>query len=928
MSTPPPQMLLYCLGLLFTHGAPPLTAFLNRFLPPPSDPSSVPQFPTGLFNDFIKSLSQTESASYDKFIEAISPHVPSLIIVNTSCSSDKAPHGKFHLKLKPDCSVDMHGERTKDDLDLSRVDFVIEMKSEADPFVLKVPSNPRDHTSNSGDDLNSFLHLTSGSRSNLGQITAYAMAIMSAQYRTHTFSVLIMKDYARLIQWDRSGAVVTEPIYYNSQPHLFDFLVRYGIADSEVRGHDSTVHSSSTLEEIALARAIVPELKDVESFLVLTIPDDSDRPSERRYIIYSPEPRPDIPVGRWTRSLFTLDVKERRCVLVKDSWRVLLKDIKPEGELYDLLHWGKVDNIPSCLSAGDVGADIYHQTQTHKVGNDMNYKLTPHRHYRIVLGTIGRKLEEFKCTREFVNAMYAALKAHKAAHDIGILHRDISPGNILIACDDELDHNDPHESKIQGGLLIDWDLSKVIDRDDEHSGSTARQQTRTGTWQFMAAELIERPKIRHTFSHDLESFFWVLMWIVVTRVPTTWDESTRSIFINGVMNPKVYSNIGSTEKSTWLKAGNPLREKGFQIRDNPILHKLAMELYDSVAGQYCPRPSDQAPPTKLNPYILSGRILCKNPEEEDKNYEIGLTFLKDYDTLLKQFEQALNAEWPSNDKASLQSIARSNASIHFYSQSQSKRLRPVADEGGPFNKYDVIQSNPIWVFLSHESRDSIERTRLNLNRQDYKSTTPHFHFESFAQCLVTDPQSNVNVMDVIYLVILVISRGVPATTTQLNAVANAKEFDLQGKDGDDEISDTSGPPNPLSELEPQNTGSQQADPLNGPVDVIATLDLLYFFTGIEQPTQGGPIILKQGPPPPKVCKLCSEKYGFDKSMLPGVARYIYGPTTANTNLRRHLYQAHAEEYDKAVLEYKWTYKLLSEVGNASTHTARASCSCR
>ncbi|KAF8485582.1 hypothetical protein F5888DRAFT_1811328 [Russula emetica] len=91
-------------------------------------------------------------------------------------------------------------------------------------------------------------------------------------------------------------------------------------------------------------------------------------------------------------------------------------------------------------------------------------------------------------------------------------------------------------------------------------------------------------------------------------------------------------------------------------------------------------------------------------------------------------------------------------------------------------------------------------------------------------------------------------------------------------------------PNPLSELEPQNTGSQQADPLNGPVDVIATLDLLYFFTGIEQPTQGGPIILKQGPPPPKVCKLCSEKYGFDKSMLPGVARYIYGPTTANTNL--------------------------------------------
>ncbi|KAF8490188.1 hypothetical protein F5888DRAFT_1808327 [Russula emetica] len=328
----------------------------------------------------------------------------------------------------------------------------------------------------------------------------------------------------------------------------------------------------------------------------------------------------------------------------------------------------------------------------------------------------------------------------------------------------------------------------------------------------MAAELIERPKIRHTFSHDLESFFWVLMWIVV------------------------YSNIGSTEKSTWLKAGNPLREKGFRIRDNPILHELAMELYDSVAGQYRPRPSDQAPPTKLNPYILS-----------------GLTFLKDYDTLLKQFEQALNAEWPSNDKASPQSIARSNASIHFYSQSQSKRSRPVADEGGPFNKTEQpLEPSSVAAPVAVGRANAKDASRCS-------SACP-------VGSSLTQPK---------------------ATTTQLDAVANAKNSTCR-ENGDDEISDTSGPPNPLSELEPQNTGSQQADPLNGPVDVIATLDLLYFFTGIDNPLKA-----------PNNFE-ASEKYGFDKSMLPGVARYIYGPTTANTNLRRHLYQAHAEEYDKAL----------------------------
>ncbi|KAF8498050.1 hypothetical protein F5888DRAFT_1802953 [Russula emetica] len=69
-------------------------AFLNRFLPPPSDPSSVPQFPMGLFDDFIKSLSQTESAWYDKFIEAISPHVPSLII------AINPPFSRFPISLE------------------------------------------------------------------------------------------------------------------------------------------------------------------------------------------------------------------------------------------------------------------------------------------------------------------------------------------------------------------------------------------------------------------------------------------------------------------------------------------------------------------------------------------------------------------------------------------------------------------------------------------------------------------------------------------------------------------------------------------------------------------------------------------------------------------------------------------------------------
>jgi hypothetical protein len=55
----------------------------------------------------------------------------------------------------------------------------------------------------------------------------------------------------------------------------------------------------------------------------------------------------------------------------------------------------------------------------------------------------------------------------------------------------------------------------------------------------------------------------------------------------------------------------------------------------------------------------------------------------------------------------------------------------------------------------------------------------------------------------------------------------------------------------------------------------------------------------------------SEKYGPDESGL-GVLRYTFTPNTANTTLRRHLHEVHPEEYDEAVLQHNWKYRLSSD----------------
>jgi len=168
----------------------------------------------------------------------------------------------------------------------------------------------------------------------LGQIISYATLLLSSQYCTHTFSVLIVKDHAWLIRWDRSGAIVTEPIKYNEDSSLFDFLVCYNNADRAMCGHDPTVNSPTENEE--RDAQMLDNLAHAKFLLSITIQDPITL-KQRRYIVSSPHSRPTIPAGRWTQMSIVYDVKPRGHVLVKDSWRVLLPDIRLEGVVYATL---------------------------------------------------------------------------------------------------------------------------------------------------------------------------------------------------------------------------------------------------------------------------------------------------------------------------------------------------------------------------------------------------------------------------------------------------------------------------------------------------------------------------------------------------------------------------------------------------------------
>jgi hypothetical protein len=322
---------------------------------------------------------------------------------------DRTPHSKFTFSCQPDCSVYSRESEHNSELNLALIEFPLEFKLTADhdPFVVQptVPIPP---------DLNEnpLMSTTTHGRHVAGQITAYATSVLSAQYRTHAFLVLVIKTHARIIRWDRGGAVVTAPISYDQDPQLFDFFVRYDNASRAIRGHDCTV-GLPTYIEAQNARKL-PDLADAESLLAVTISDPGCSHESNRYVILPPSPRPDIPAGRWTRTSIAYDVRRDKRVLMKDSWRVILPDIIPEGEIYARLHQNEVPNIPRCSCATDVGDDITHMSRTHefvgKYGEPfVPTQFVPHRHYRLILDNIGRKLQEFQCSREMVNAVHASL---------------------------------------------------------------------------------------------------------------------------------------------------------------------------------------------------------------------------------------------------------------------------------------------------------------------------------------------------------------------------------------------------------------------------------------------------------------------------------------------------------------------------------------
>ncbi|KAI0706496.1 hypothetical protein C8Q76DRAFT_800918 [Earliella scabrosa] len=518
--------------------------------------------------DARPSFTVTRNAAWPfPFIDPHSTHEPSSPDISVSFPGQSIPRSTSATSKWQDVSMTIHAgpsERHDPFPDPNT-------KSAPDPDPTATYYNPDSETlvididdSDSDDD-------TPSSRSALVTIVRNTRTLMLVHGLLFAFAVGIYGERVRIARVDRARVLVSRPFNLKAHPELlarFFWHFAHPRHGGSVIGCDPTVRRLTVEEErwlaLQLARAPTPvslsadELRGcrrVEVPVVNGRDRCGGRTTRKAYFahrvlaanphLFSRSAVVSCVLEDRSRQDPRAQVPVRSCVM-KDYWRTVgggVSEVVFYERLRSAIQEEERVGIPRFVCGADLGEmEVREQDRIletlegdHQAGRVPDTGRPQQRtcssrliagpvsqheersHVRFVVEDIGRPLTEFKDTRELVLAVRDAIRGHRLAWEkAGVLHRDISLGNILIM--DELEE-DGHS-----GFIHDFDHSYMTPRipgamDDDDDGIVDDERMKsTGTFYFKAYELLlaeTGPKILHEPHHDLESTYWVLLSVVL-----------------------------------------------------------------------------------------------------------------------------------------------------------------------------------------------------------------------------------------------------------------------------------------------------------------------------------------------------------------------------------------------------------------------------
>ncbi|KZV71574.1 hypothetical protein PENSPDRAFT_630079 [Peniophora sp. CONT] len=483
-----------------------------------------------------------------------------------------------------------------------------------------------------------FEHQTGPAIEARGQLSTYTLHQFQHRECAHAFSVFIFGTQARLLHTDHSGILVTEAFDYTKGSLFTEFLWRLDRALDSDEGRDAGVDTSVTPlsdddDIVREARSAFEQAQDDLPYPVTPAmplrkvlvwdefsqgPDEvaEAREPEARVLIAAPSQQHSFsPLGRYTLSFPAYDPETQSVCWMKDAWRLDEDGFEKEGDTYKKL--AELPDIkgliPEILCSGDVrdSAGRVQVTRTQDYVDApwaaKSYNVNRYVHYRIVFKTVGRPLTTFKNTKELVQVISDALKAHAIAFNAGsILHRDISINNILI--------------KDGRGLLIDWDMCRHLDTTEP------RIPWRTGTWQFISAQLLSDPESKtHALRHDLESFLWLLLYVILRyryRLPHLTAPVVRDAKLPESLKLNIPPSAGSGSRPKRPRAPRPARQTEVTYMDWSEVQNYVHRLFDDKKdeGETTPKGGERKVHFLINTpeHPSNERIACAIDDAKNK----------------------------------------------------------------------------------------------------------------------------------------------------------------------------------------------------------------------------------------------------------------------------------------------------------------------
>lgn len=283
----------------------------------------------------------------------------------------------------------------------------------------EVKRSSNDDVFEDGNTIGALDKLTGGGASNKGQLVTYYKEQASRQHRTFIFQIFVFGSYARLLRWDRSGAVVTRKFNYKEQPELLaGFLWRYSQLSRPDRGWDpsatlaeaknvdlfktslkkllqgngpatSSSGASKTIARLLTAANARKTLEGDYPTHAIHLSPSKNWDFHTTLIVGRPIYEPLSPFGRATRGYLAYDRDHKEFRFLKDIWRIVhryleldpsddtdqpKRQYRSEDDFYTLMKTLNVPQVglPVVYYAGDVKNEdgSVQKTQTNELPLD------------------------------------------------------------------------------------------------------------------------------------------------------------------------------------------------------------------------------------------------------------------------------------------------------------------------------------------------------------------------------------------------------------------------------------------------------------------------------------------------------------------------------------------------------------------------------